>query len=152
MALTDAAATTGDTPPPDLGPTARRAAFFLPADRKAIGEARHLVREQLGNWGIGPDGCATAALVVSELFTNAVLHTNSQTIACHVEATPDQLLIQVADDGSGPSTLMPQRAKTHDEMGRGLLLIQAVSQRWGAGPTEGGDGRIVWATLHTNRA
>ncbi|MFC4463978.1 ATP-binding protein [Streptomyces xiangluensis] len=152
MALNDATTTTGDTPPPDLGTTTRCAAFTLPADGRAVAEARHLVREQLSNWGTDPDGCDTAALVVSELFTNAVVHTSSQAIACNVEATPDQLLIQVTDDGSGPSTPMPQRANTHDEDGRGLLLVKAVSERWGVGPAEDGDARNVWATVRTNRA
>jgi serine/threonine-protein kinase RsbW len=152
MALSDATTATGDTPRPDLGTAARRAAFFLPAEGKAVREARHLVLEQLRAWGIGSDVCDTAALVVSELFTNAVVHTSSQAIACNVEATRDQLLIQVTDDGSGPSTPMPQRANPHDEVGRGLLLVNGVSERWGVSPAEDGDARNVWATVRTNRA
>lgn len=151
MALPDAATTTGESTPPDLGIAARHAAFLLPAERRSVGEARHRVVEQLGTWGIRGEGCDTAALVVSELFANAVIHTSSRTIAFNLGATPEQLLIQVADDGSGPSTPMPQRADSDAEFGRGLLLIQSMTERWGVGPVEDGAAdRIVWATVRLN--
>ncbi|MDQ0772944.1 anti-sigma regulatory factor (Ser/Thr protein kinase) [Streptomyces aurantiacus] len=148
MALTDATSTTGT--PAALGSSARRATFVLPADVKAVGEARRRVLERLSSWGVTQDGCDTAVLVVSELFTNSVVHTASRTITCSLRATPDQLRIQVADDGSCQSAPMPQRAGVHDEEGRGLMLVKTVSRRWGAGPTEDGDGRAVWADLPTH--
>ncbi|MFD3821094.1 ATP-binding protein [Streptomyces sp. NPDC058625] len=152
MALTDATPTAGGTPPPDLGCAACRAAYFLPADRRTVGRARRLVTEQLGSWGVDPDGCDTAALVVSELLTNAVLHTSSRRISCTVEATPELVLIQVTDDGSGPSVPRPRRAGYRDEVGRGLLLVKTVSERWGVSCAEYGDGRTVWAALRTTRS
>ncbi|MFE9923737.1 ATP-binding protein [Streptomyces sp. NPDC005774] len=151
MALTDATPTAGGTPPPDLGGAACRAAYFLPSDRRTVGRARHLVTEQLGVWGVVPDTCDTAALVVSELLTNAVLHTSSRRVACTLGATPDLVLIQVTDDGSGPSVPRTRRADARDEVGRGLLLVKAVSERWGVEVAEYGDGRTVWATLRTTR-
>ncbi|MEU6379268.1 ATP-binding protein [Streptomyces sp. NPDC046909] len=150
MALPDAATTTGDTTPPDLGTAARHAAFLLPAERRSVSEARHRVLQQLRAWGILAEGCDTAALVVSELFANAVIHTSSRTIAFNLGATPEQLLIQVVDDGSGPSTPRSQRADTDAEFGRGLLLVQSMTERWGVGPVEDGAGRIVWATVRLN--
>ncbi|MEU1691092.1 ATP-binding protein [Streptomyces hirsutus] len=152
MVLADATPTAGGTPPPDLGGAACRAAYFLPADRRSVGRARHLVTEQLGVWGVVPDDCATAALVVSELLTNAVLHTRSRRIACTLGATPDLVLIQVTDDGSGPSAPRTRRAGPRDEVGRGLLLVKAVSEHWGVGGAEYGDGRTVWAMLRTARS
>ncbi|MFI8306095.1 ATP-binding protein [Streptomyces sp. NPDC085927] len=151
MALTDATPTAGGTPPPDLGGAACRAAYFLPPDRRTVGRARHLVTEQLGLWGVAPDDCDTAVLVVSELLTNAVLHTNSRRVACTLGATPDLVLIQVTDDGSGPSAPRTRRAGSRDEAGRGLLLVRALSEHWGVGVAEYGGGRTVWATLRTAR-
>ncbi|WP_328869620.1 ATP-binding protein [Streptomyces sp. NBC_00287] len=150
MAPTNAT-TTGDRPPA-LDAEARRAVFVLRADGEAVGEARHLVLEQLKGWDVHPEDCDTAALVVSELFTNAVIHTSSQTIACRLGDTPEQLLIQIEDDGTGRSTPTPQRAHPHDEGGRGLMLVKAVSRRWGLGSSENGRGRIVWAVLRAHRA
>ncbi|MFD4562644.1 ATP-binding protein [Streptomyces sp. NPDC058469] len=145
MALTDAATTGGL--PPVLDAAARRTAFVLPAVRAAVGEARHRVQQQLQEWSIASDICDTAVLVVSELFTNGVIHTGSRTITCDLGATPNQLLIQVTDDGTGQSTPSPRRARPQDVEGRGLMLVRAVSQRWGASPTGAGGGQVVWATL-----
>ncbi|BCL28537.1 ATP-binding protein [Streptomyces aurantiacus] len=145
MALTDAASITG--PPPALGSSARRATFVLPTDAKAVGEARRRVQECLSSWGVDQDGCDTAVLVVSELFTNSVIHTASRLITCNLSAAPDQLLVQVADDGSCQSAPMPQTAGVHDEEGRGLMLVKTVSRRWGVSPVEDGDGQAVWAAL-----
>lgn len=150
MALSDAATTTGGATPPDLGTAARHAALLLPAERRSVGEARHRVLDQLRTWGIRGDSCDTAALVVSELFANAVIHTSSQAIALKLGLTPEQLLIEVADDGSGPSIPVPQRASSDEEFGRGLLIVQSMTERWGAGPAGGGAGRIVWATVRLN--
>ncbi|MGI3224534.1 ATP-binding protein [Streptomyces sp. GTA36] len=145
MALTDATSTTG--PPPALGSSARRATFVLSADVRAVGEARCRVLEHLSSWGVNRDGCDIAVLVVSELFTNSVVHTVSRMITCHLGATPDKLLIQVTDEGNCESVPTPQRASLHDEAGRGLMLVKAVSRRWGVSPTEDGDGRTAWAEL-----
>ncbi|WP_405537563.1 ATP-binding protein [Streptomyces sp. NBC_00075] len=138
MALSDA--TTTGAPPPVLEGTAHRVVFDLPADGQAVGEARHLTLAHLRSWGIGSDGCDTAVLVVSELFTNAVIHTSSKTVTCSLGATSDQLLIQVLDDGSGHSAPNFQKAGLRDEGGRGLILVKSMTERWGVG-------RVVWATL-----
>ncbi|MEV1083477.1 ATP-binding protein [Streptomyces sp. NPDC050211] len=150
MALTDAAIS-GD-PPPTLDTAARRRAFVLPADGTAVGEARHLVLEQLRDWDITSDGCDTAVLVVSELFTNSVIHTNSEAITCNVGATDDQLLIQVADDGSGQTEPTPRQAHPHAEEGRGLMLVKALSERWGVAVAGQREIRVVWATLRLNQS
>jgi serine/threonine-protein kinase RsbW len=151
VALTDAAIS-GD-PPPALDDTARRTVFVLPADGQAVGEARHLVLKQLRTWGMSPDECDTAALIMSELFTNAVIHTNSETIRCNLGVTRDQmLLIQVTDDGSGVSVPRPQRADPKAEGGRGLMLVKALSANWGVGVMEDVDAQVVWATVRPVQA
>lgn len=150
MASTDAAPT--GALPPVLDAAAHRISFALRADAVAVGEARHRARQQLQEWGIAPDSVDTAVLVVSELFTNAVVHTSSESITCAVGATPDQLLIKVVDDGTGQSRPSPQRACPQDEDGRGLMLVKGVSQRWGASPTGVGGGQVVWAVLRLARA
>ncbi len=135
------------TTPPDLGAEARCAAFLLPADGLAVREARRNVREQFGKWGIGLDDCDTAALVMSELFTNALIHTTSEEITCGLGVAPDLLLIKVSDEGGGHSTPSARKATLDEGGGRGLMLVKGVSDRWGVGPAKDGGGRIVWAVL-----
>ncbi|GHC54391.1 ATP-binding protein [Streptomyces flavofungini] len=131
----------------DLHSTTRRVSFALPADSRAVGEARHLAREQLKYWGVGAEKRDAAALVVTELFTNALAHTTSDVVVCALKTTSDHLVIEVMDDGSGPPDPAPREAGAHDEHGRGLALVRAVSACWGAGPSGGGVGQAVWAVL-----
>jgi anti-sigma regulatory factor (Ser/Thr protein kinase) len=88
----------------------------------------------------------TASLVVSELVTNAVQAgaTDIQ-LWLHVEPDhPGTLHIDVEDDAAGEpvkQALDPARLT-----GRGLLLIDAISDRWGVAPART-SGKSVWAAL-----
>lgn len=134
-------------PPPELTHATCRVDFALPATTEAVAEARRCVRYFLGAWHAAETG-DTAALVVSELFTNAVTHTDSSSVVCVLAVTERQVLIQVEDHGTRPSALTAQHVPLHEERGRGLLLVDAVSQHWGATRSEGGSGLVVWATLN----
>jgi anti-sigma regulatory factor (Ser/Thr protein kinase) len=84
-----------------------------------------------------------AVLLVSELVTNAVRHaTPPITLEVACEA-PDGLSIRVTDG----SALQPSgRALTsHEESGRGIALVDVLSQDWGVEPAEAG--KAVWFRL-----
>ena len=57
------------------------------------------------------------------------------------ERTPTALRISVIDHGDGLS----QRDTGGGDGGRGLLIVEALSSRWGTEPTDGGN--CVWAEL-----
>lgn len=86
-------------------------------------------------------------LVVTEMVTNAVLHA----------ATPSELRLRYADgvlrievaDGN-PSPPRPRPATAGDESGRGLLLIETLSQAWGCDAAD--SGKVVWAELTASPA
>ncbi|MEV7393950.1 ATP-binding protein [Streptomyces sp. NPDC091215] len=146
MALPDV--TTSGGPPPELASSANRVDFVLPAVSASVAEARRRVRHHLRTWQLDSGSCDAAVLVVSELFTNAVLHSDGQTVLCALAFTQGQLFIQVEDGGAGQASPTPRHAPAHDEGGRGLMLVEAVSRRWGASLSEDrGGGWIVWATL-----
>ncbi|WP_050375614.1 ATP-binding protein [Streptomyces acidiscabies] len=148
MALPDT--TTSGTPPPELTNAAHRVDFVLLATAESVAGARSRVHRALDAWCIPADSRDTAALVVSELVTNAVTHTNTRTVTCVLEATEYHVLLQVEDHGTGPSAPALQHADPQGERGRGLLLVEAVSQFWGAtSPDSGAGGRVVWAILNT---
>ena len=104
--------------------------------------ARHLLRE----WGIGHLG-NNAELLVTELVTNAVRASREMTRACAVRlwllSDSAQILILVWDASPQPPVLtdVPDDA----EHGRGLMLVDAVSEQWGWYSREDGDGKFVWA-------
>jgi anti-sigma regulatory factor (Ser/Thr protein kinase) len=86
-------------------------------------------------------------MVVSELFTNAVRHTDSERVICTLRLTGSLLRVEVADQGSTPTEPRRRDAEASEECGRGLLLVGALAKEWGARPNELGRGRVVWAEL-----
>lgn len=124
----------------------RRFRFELAAHPGSPAQARRLTRARLHGWSVCEDTCDTAALVVSELVTNAIVHTASTHIVCELQDDAELVRIAVRDEGCSPGqphTAAQQRPE--DEHGRGLLLVDAVCHAWGT--HEQGTGLLVWAEL-----
>jgi serine/threonine-protein kinase RsbW len=125
----------------------RQETFRLPALGSSVVAARHRIRAKLPLWGFCDDLCQTAELVLSELFTNALVHSCSEHILCLIRAEQGQsLYVEVTDQGGGPVGPTPRRASAEDEGGRGLALVCALADAWGDRPGVDG-GRVVWAQL-----
>jgi anti-sigma regulatory factor (Ser/Thr protein kinase) len=110
----------------------------LGADGRAAGEARRLVRAQLGRWGLG-DMTDTTELVVSELVGNALRYAagpGQLRLLRH-----DRLVVEISD--TGPDLPEIGRSTLEDEGGRGLQLINMLCRRWGSCRTS--TGKVVWA-------
>ncbi len=118
----------------------------FPAERDSPGHARRLVVRKLRQWGHDDPLVEDAALVLSELATNAVVHAGSpfsvvvrvKDSVLHVavrDATP--LAATASDNGLVPRT------------GHGLGLIDVLATRWGVEAIP--DGKTVWAELPYQR-
>ncbi|MFF9894104.1 ATP-binding protein [Streptomyces longispororuber] len=120
--------------------------FTLAALPSSVGRARRLTRDRLSSLAVGDDACDTAALVVSELVTNAIVHTASRTVVCEIRTEADTVRIAIRDEGCGSGVPRPTGLRGPDEEhGRGLLLVSAVSNAWGV--QQSGTGLSVWAEL-----
>jgi anti-sigma regulatory factor (Ser/Thr protein kinase) len=86
-------------------------------------------------------------LVVSEFFTNAVLHTDSCRVSCRLQVFEQRLRIEVCDEGVECGEVLPREAAADDVNGRGLQLVSAVAERWGVRSGSDESGRVVWAEL-----
>ncbi|MFJ9695747.1 ATP-binding protein [Kitasatospora sp. NPDC101183] len=110
--------------------------------------ARHLLRAYLSCLSEGDRYGDVAELLLNELFANAVQHSDAPDDR-HIEVRFDLvgglLRIEVHDAGTGRPTLRP--SKPDDERGRGMFLINALSERWGCCPRAGGIGKFVWALV-----
>ncbi|MFJ9029430.1 ATP-binding protein [Streptomyces sp. NPDC102274] len=126
---------------------AHRSAFTLPSRRDSVARARHWLRDELQRWRLPTDLCDVAVLVVSELFTNAVLHTASALISCEVRLLTEHVRLDVHDQGARDGAPSPRNPDSRAENGRGLLLVESLAEAWGVGSREGGVGRTVWAML-----
>ncbi|MBT2509991.1 ATP-binding protein [Streptomyces sp. ISL-98] len=139
---------------PQLGVHAARFSQQLSSTRRGARLARLLAVQQLADWGWARDSetVQTAALLVAELATNAVTHGRvpgrnfllTLAVIRHPGETTT-LRIEVADCGGErpPVRLRPESTAEH---GRGLLLVEALSARWGAEPRPP-SGKTVWAEL-----
>jgi anti-sigma regulatory factor (Ser/Thr protein kinase) len=125
------------------GSASRYASLDVPPEAPAPGRARRWLIEQLRTWQVPEDVVDTAALCVSELTTNALLHAG--TVAhVDVDLTDERLLITVTDSGTRGAVTRPE-PQTLSTRGRGLNLIDSATDAWGTEPTPRGS--RVWFEL-----
>ncbi|WST73650.1 SpoIIE family protein phosphatase [Streptomyces sp. NBC_01136] len=110
---------------------------------EAVRHARRFARRTLRSWGVGDDGMDTALLVVSELVTNALVHTGGQ-VRMDLTLINHRLRISVADS-SARTPVKPTSIGWEATGGRGILLVEAVSAAWGTVPVSGG--KQVWSEI-----
>ncbi|MGW3934904.1 ATP-binding protein [Streptomyces phaeochromogenes] len=128
------------TPQPQLPALSFRVQFS--STRRGARLARLLVVQQLDDWGIPRDGrtASTVAAVVAEFAANAATHghTPGRDFALRLTVTPESVRIEVTD--TRPDKLPPAPGRPpglpgpETESGRGLLLVEALADRWGTGP------------------
>jgi len=113
----------------------------------AVPCARLHARQVLREWGIA--GVAdSAGLLVTELVANAVRASRgmaqvSGVVQVWLLSDAAQILILVWDASPQPPVL--KAVADEAEHGRGLRLVEAVSEQWGWFSREDGDGKFVWA-------
>ena len=120
-----------------------RAKVDLPLRPEAASSARRIVAGVLGAWQL-QELVRDTQLVVSELIGNAYKHApGHDTVELEVLHHADAVTIRVSD-GSALRPLM-RAASDDDSTGRGLMIVEALSSRWGFEDHEGG--KQVWAEI-----
>lgn len=122
--------------PPD-----RSAAWRLPGEPRQVAHCRRLVRDTLAAWSLTAF-TETVELLVSELVTNAIQHAGGE-IRLRLQRDEGALLCEVCDQTRTPPEL--QELSATAERGRGILLVNELSGKWGHRRTA--SGKIVWFTL-----
>src|SRR5690242_11534914 len=123
----------------------------LAAGPRAVQRARAFLDAELAGQ-LDDDQLGVAALLVSELVTNAVVHAASA-LEVSWELAGECVTIAVRDADTGPLAASGRRAAAPDDLaegGRGLLIVDRLSAGWG---TEHGGGRkTVWFWLPVDGA
>jgi anti-sigma regulatory factor (Ser/Thr protein kinase) len=120
-------------------------------DPAEVGRARRWARSRLAGSGITADEplAETLILLVSELVTNAVVHTGRPAVlrlclpCAAAGGAANPVRVEVADT----SNRAPQPRCAGDDAtgGRGLALVECLADRWGWSPE--GAGKSIWCEL-----
>ncbi|KUO20211.1 hypothetical protein AQJ91_15635 [Streptomyces dysideae] len=115
-------------------------------DEENVAEARHGARIVLASWDVPEDAVETITLVISELATNAVRHARrpGRTFDVALTCNGEKVIEIEVSDGS-PHHPATRPYDPDATSGRGLLLVEALSEDWGVGYREFGKG--VWARV-----
>ncbi|MEU4230752.1 ATP-binding protein [Nonomuraea sp. NPDC026600] len=125
----------------------------LPGVAYSVAVARHCVGEMLA--AAGHRDVENVQLIISELITNALIHTASGlyggVVTVDVVAVDAEIVrVEVTDDGA--DTVPRARVSSGDDChGRGLWLVEQISLKWGVRLLGAGQ-RAVWAETFTGQA
>ena len=125
---------------------------LLPCVPSSVAVARRRIAAELREAGLFPAAVADAALVTSELLSNAILHARPLPDACIRVSwilTPTSVEVIVSDGGSAtrPRASRPSLSSIG---GRGLGIVEHLCSSWGVRADE--RGTTVWAVLPAARA
>jgi serine phosphatase RsbU (regulator of sigma subunit)/anti-sigma regulatory factor (Ser/Thr protein kinase) len=128
-------------------PAVRRTLLSVAQDEPArIADARRHLRELLHDWG-SPEQIDSAVLLVSEMITNVLVHTDTDALLLAEvtgEAGLRRLRVEVTDAGDD----LPHKRRPGElaSSGRGLMLIELLADAWGVEPR--GEGKSIWFELY----
>ncbi|MFE2146125.1 SpoIIE family protein phosphatase [Streptomyces sp. NPDC059456] len=136
----------GAPPARPARPARRTMLTVAQAEPERIAGARRQIRELLHDWA-DAEQVDSAVLMVSEMVTNVLMHTDG-----------DALLVAEAAGELGTRRLRIEVADASDELphkrhpgemassGRGVLLMEMLADSWGVDPR--GEGKSIWFELH----
>lgn len=121
--------------------------MHLPCAATSVGVARHALVSELRAAGVPDHAVRDAALVISELLSNAILHAYplpGKRIQVTWSVDDDAVKVAVSDGGSATKPQVSHYSAATIG-GRGLAIVAHLSQAWGVRTDE--VGLTVWAVL-----
>ncbi|MEU8621900.1 ATP-binding protein [Streptomyces sp. NPDC048623] len=108
----------------------------------SAGHMRRILRMFLTRWQL-PHLADDSALALTELVANVVRHVPGRRCTVLILREPYGLRVEVSDGAAaGAGSVIAKAADPLAEGGRGLALVEAVTDRWGC--AERADGKTVW--------
>ncbi|MBD0841173.1 SpoIIE family protein phosphatase [Streptomyces sp. TRM68416] len=129
-----------------VGPTVRRTVLTVAqAEPERVAIGRQQLRELLHDWA-SPDQVDSAVLLLSEMLTNVLVHTDADALLlAEVHSGPDgrRMRVEVTDTSDD----LPHKRRPGElaSSGRGLMLIELLADAWGVDPR--GEGKSIWFEL-----
>ncbi|MFJ8335020.1 SpoIIE family protein phosphatase [Streptomyces sp. NPDC094437] len=128
-------------------PAVRRTVLSVAqAEPERVGVARQQLRELLHDWP-SADQVDSAVLLVSEMLTNVLVHTDADALLiAEVRGEPGRrrMRIEVTDTSDD----LPHKRSPGElaSSGRGLVLVELLADSWGVEPR--GEGKSIWFELY----
>ena len=125
---------------------------LLPCAPASVSEARRRLTDELSAAGVFGQAVSDAALVITELLSNSIQHAwplpgEQLQVAWLVDQGCVQLAVR---DGGGPTQPQQHYPAGSALGGRGLGIVDRLSQEWGI--RRDGTGQTVWAVLPAPRS
>ncbi|MFD5779762.1 ATP-binding protein [Streptomyces sp. NPDC126933] len=121
----------------------------LPREPQSAAVARGLVRTALSAWGL-EELIEDATLVMTELVSNAAEHSESHSIRVIVARPTERFVRLGVVDRSRAIPMMRTDSNGDQIRGRGLLLVEALTDRWGTDLYRWG--KQVWGEIKSGDA
>ncbi|MEW2512754.1 SpoIIE family protein phosphatase [Streptomyces sp. NPDC046870] len=129
-------------------PGGRLRQHVAPGDPEALTQARHMIQAAVRAWG-AHELADEIELVAGELITNALMHTEGSAIVTlrALDGGDRRLRIEVEDGSSA----LPRRRDAGETgvSGRGLVLVERLSDSWGVEAR--GGGKAVWCEFRLSQ-
>lgn len=122
----------------------------FPADAGRVQQVRRVVSAYLRYWRRVPLADAVL-LATDEAFANAVTHGSrspKDQVCVAMENSSEQLRVAISDVAPG-LPIIPPDPDPLAESGRGLALIDSITDGWGVEPADEGLGKTVWFVFKT---
>ncbi|MGC0379170.1 SpoIIE family protein phosphatase [Streptomyces sp. SAI-229] len=128
--------------PDGARPGGRLKQLVTPGDPEALAETRRMIRTAVGAWGAG-ERADEIELVADEMITNVLMHTEGSAVVTLRSLTGSERRVRVEVEDS--SSALPRRREAGESgvSGRGLLLIETLTDVWGVEAR--GGGKCVWS-------
>lgn len=129
-----------------------RETCVLPSRRASTRVARHWTRAVVSGWPLQAGVRDDIETAVSELVTNAVVHSSPETdvVTCALQWQGEHVRVEVGQWASDPVLQGVPELRSPgrwSENGRGLLMVDALSMNWGVDVSRDASqgGPYVWA-------
>jgi two-component sensor histidine kinase len=113
----------------------------FPEQPESVPEARRFATDVLHD--VTPEVAATVELLVSELATNCIRHTDSSFDLTVIQSR-HEIRVEATDHDAGKPIM--QSPKPTDPSGRGLRIVDALATAWGV-EHRSAQGKTVWFTV-----
>jgi anti-sigma regulatory factor (Ser/Thr protein kinase) len=115
--------------------------FPLPPNAGSVRFSREAVRDALAQFD--QDAVEAAAILTDELVTNAIMH-GKPPIVLNISEDHGQVTVRVGD--GDPEVPVTRPARSDALSGRGLTIVDSMSDRWGVDVRR--HGKSVWFQLN----